>query len=199
MFGMLRLRWILLPLALIGAYFFWTDRTHYQPPGVLVSGNPRQSSPGNVALPQQTGYRITPLARFDIEARVLGREIYRFDRGADLAPVDLALGWGPMSDTEVLKALTIRQGSRAYYWHGSELPIPSREISTHSANMHLIPATQEIEYRLKKARPGQIVALSGYLVEITGDDGWRWRSSLTREDTGTGACELIWVEQVGTR
>jgi hypothetical protein len=27
-------------------------------------------------------------------------------------------------------------------------------------------------------------------------DGWRWRSSLTREDTGAGACELVWVERI---
>jgi hypothetical protein len=40
------------------------------------------------------------------------------------------------------------------------------------------------------------VRLSGYLVEVLGDDGWRWVSSLTREDTGTGACEVIWVEQI---
>ena len=24
-------------------------------------------------------------------------------------------------------------------------------------------------------------------------DGWRWRSSLTRDDSGGGACELVYV------
>jgi hypothetical protein len=42
------------------------------------------------------------------------------------------------------------------------------------------------------------VIVRGYLVEARGADGWRWRSSLTREDTGAGACELIWVESVST-
>jgi hypothetical protein len=25
-------------------------------------------------------------------------------------------------------------------------------------------------------------------------DNWRWRSSLTRDDTGNGVCELIWIK-----
>jgi hypothetical protein len=62
--------------------------------------------------------------------------------------------------------------------------------------MHLIPATPAVEKRLKSLRPGQVVALKGYLVEVTGDGGFTWRSSLTREDTGAGACELIWVEEL---
>ena len=45
------------------------------------------------------GYEILPLATYDIEARVLSVETYSWDQGAELAPIDLALGWGPMSDS----------------------------------------------------------------------------------------------------
>mgnify|MGYP003398699190 CR=1 FL=1 len=45
-------------------------------------------------------------------------------------------------------------------------------------------------------REGERIALSGQLVRVEGDDGFRWVSSLSREDTGAGACELIWVEQL---
>jgi hypothetical protein len=31
---------------------------------------------------------------------------------------------------------------------------------------------------------------------VDGDDGFTWSSSLSREDTGNGACELIWIEQL---
>jgi hypothetical protein len=65
-----------------------------------------------------------------------------------------------------------------------------------SANMHLIPATKAIEKKLKNLRPGNVVALKGYLVDVQGEGGFSWKSSLTREDTGNGACELIWVEEV---
>ena len=42
----------------------------------------------------------------------------------------------------------------------------------------------------------QVITLHGYLVEVRANDGWHWRSSLTRNDTGNGACELVWVESV---
>ena len=75
-------------------------------------------------------------------------------------------------------------------------PVPRQDIEVNSANMHMIPADAEVEGTLKSLRVGQLVRISGYLVEIAGTDGWRWRSSLTRSDTGNGACELVWVEEL---
>jgi hypothetical protein len=93
----------------------------------------------------------------------------------------------------------ITQGRRFYYWSVREFPIPREEIERSSANMHLVPADDAVAKRLKSVRKGDIVSLSGYLIAVEGDDGFRWRSSLTREDTGNGACELIWVERLGVR
>jgi hypothetical protein len=193
-------RWLLvLPLAW-GVWDYWATRPITYPPGVLVSAEPMQS--GLDATPRpltKRGYQIVPLQSFSLAARVLSKERYRFDEGADLAPVDLALGWGRMSDQAVLDAFDISQSGRFYFWHVRHFPIPRREIETHSANMHMIPATEDIERRLLSIRAGQIVTLAGYLVEVRGPNGWRWRSSLTREDTGAGACELVWVEKLDVR
>jgi hypothetical protein len=49
---------------------------------------------------------------------------------------------------------------------------------------------------MKAVRVGQVVKIIGKLVEVQASDGWRWRSSLTRKDTGNGACELIYVEAI---
>lgn len=62
--------------------------------------------------------------------------------------------------------------------------------------MHRIPANDGIEHQRKSIRAGNRVHLKGYLVEATGKDGFRWKSSLTRTDTGGGACELILVESL---
>jgi hypothetical protein len=45
-------------------------------------------------------------------------------------------------------------------------------------------------------RTGALIHLSGRLVEATGPEIGTWRSSLTRTDTGNGACELVWVEEL---
>lgn len=141
-------------------------------------------------------YRVTALETFSIEARVLGREDYRFDHGARISPTDLALGWGPMADLELTREIQIRQGNRWYYWRTETFPIPRREIERNSANMHMIPANTEVAHVLGRVKTGQLIRLSGQLVRVDGDNGFQWVSSLTREDTGNGACELIWVEQL---
>jgi hypothetical protein len=76
------------------------------------------------------------------------------------------------------------------------LTVPRRVIETQSANMHMIPANGEIARQVKSIRAGNMVHLKGYLVEATSKQGFRWKSSLTRADTGGGACELILVESI---
>lgn len=142
-------------------------------------------------------HRLYALAPFQLDAaRVLGREDYRFDRGAQLSPTDLALGWGPMDDPQVFGRIEIRQSNRWYYWRTTEYPIPRRDIERHSANMHMIPANAEVASVLARLKPGVRISLAGQLVRVEGDDGFRWVSSLSREDTGDGACELVWVERL---
>ncbi len=144
---------------------------------------------------KMNGYQIKALAPFKLQARVLSSKQYFSDRGADLAPVDLALGWGPMSDLSITNQISISQSNRWYRWRVSHFPIPRREIEKHSANMHLIPSTPEIAAAIKAAETGRMVEFTGDLVEVTSADGhWHWKSSLTRDDTGAGACELVLVK-----
>ena len=51
----------------------------------------------------------------------------------------------------------------------------------------------------KVVRVGEIVELRGRLVEASRADGWHWRSSLSRDDSGAGACELMLVEAIERR
>ena len=188
-------RSVLVVPVLMGAFQWWQELPVEHPPGQLVAAAPVQE-PAARALHTRNGYSIEQLARFSVEGRVLGVSHYRTDREADLAPVDLALGWGPMSDSAVLQKVAISQGNRFYYWRVQQFPIPRREIETHSANMHMIPANRQVDDALRFVRVGQVVHVEGYLVEARAQDGWHWRSSLTREDTGAGACEVIWVEKL---
>jgi hypothetical protein len=190
-------RWIFIALIALGACHRWSMREVAQPPGILAASAPVQLDLDELrpAL-SKSGYQITPLQRFSLEARVLSSESYWVDRTADLAPIDLALGWGPMSDSAVLAQISISQSNRFFFWHVDRFPVSRQDIEANSANMHMIPADAEVESALKRLRVGQVVRLSGYLVEVAGADGWRWRSSLSRSDSGNGACELVWVKDL---
>ncbi|GAA4360232.1 hypothetical protein [Kangiella marina] len=142
------------------------------------------------------GFKVKPLAEFSITAKVILREDYRFDDGAAISPTDLALGWGRMSDEAVLQHINFSQSGRWYRYRYQTAPIPQKEIETHSANMHMIPAQSWIKDDLDAVKPGQIVTIKGQLVEVHGENGWKWRSSLKRDDTGGGACELVYVESI---
>jgi hypothetical protein len=144
-------------------------------------------------------YGLTPLARFRVTARVLGAMHYSFDREAQLAPVDLALGWGPMSENRVLEDLHISQMARFYTWSGRELPLEPEQIGVNSANMHMIPADGAIRHTLLGVHRNDVVEFTGWLVEIHALDGWSWTSSTTREDTGDGACEVVYVDSLAVR
>lgn len=177
-------------------FWWWRDDPIVHGPGVVAPEQPRQLAAERGEPFELHGYAVEPLARFELTARVLGREDYRSGREADLSPLDLALGWGPMSDEQVLEHIDISQGGRWYRWSAAELPIPARQISRHSANMHMIPVDDYIGDKLDQARVGSIVSLRGQLIEVRADDGWRWRSSLSRDDTGARSCELVLVERV---
>lgn len=169
-----------------GAYSYFSKTSNQQ---YTIS---QQSTAGAV---QMNGYQIKALEPFEMHARVLSSKHYTRDRESDLAPVDLALGWGPMADLSISNQINITQSGRWYRWRVKTFPIPRREIETHSANMHLIPSTPEIAAAIKAAEAGRMVKFTGDLVEVISQDGnWRWKSSLTRNDTGAGACELVLVK-----
>lgn len=165
-------------------------------PGVLAPNSPIQTVVKFPVKFKFKGATFTPLARFDITAKLLSKEYYSFDRSAELSPVDFALGWGRMSDEAVLEHIQISQSGRWYRWRSAHLPISRHELETHSANMHLIPASDGVESLLEDVKEGQILRLIGTLVAIEKPGKWHWKSSLTRHDSGAHACEVIFVEKV---
>jgi len=173
--------------------YFGPKQTVILGPGVMVADPPRQEKLLNTTQIVLDNYLITLLAGFDIKAKVLSKAGYSLGRESDLSSVDLALGWQKMSDESVLDNIEISQSGRWYRWSTNNFPIPRREIETQSANMHLIPANDLVEDMIDQVKQGQIIRITGSLVRVDAKDGWHWQSSLTREDIGAHACELVYV------
>lgn len=143
---------------------------------------------------------------YDIRALVVSTKDYSGTSvNSQLAPRDLALAWGSVAAHNDTTDFHWQQSGRFYSWRLSSYaelaPFGSEdEVNRHSANNHVIPADEEIAKKLKKIRVGDYIRLKGYLVNITAkrDDGadYYWNSSTTREDTGDGACEVIYVTEV---
>jgi hypothetical protein len=161
-----------------------------------LTENPVQTAAPSCAPFKLGDATIKPLSDFVLTARVLGSERYRFDSGARFAPIDLAVGWGPMAQSRVLDEIDISQNGRFFHWFTTRFPIPRAAIEAHASNLHIVPANAGALRALGQLDAGDGVRLWGFLVRIDGESGYQWQSSLSRTDTGSGACELIWVERI---
>jgi hypothetical protein len=180
--------------------FYWW----YEPPakwkGMPAAAQPVQTTT-NLPKPFYHGeFRITPLANYSVTGVVLSRQRYRNDESARICPLDLALGWGPMSTAYAINELSISQGGRFYeYSWRNESPLEPEQIAKNSANTHCIPANDAVKKILFSVQRHEVIAMEGYLVEVTFPEGGPWRSSLTRDDTQGGACEIMWVTSAERR
>ena len=165
-------------------------------PGVRLEREPEQQMIAPQVVANFKNYTITAVAAYTIEARVLHTKRYWAD-GNDLVPYDVAVGWGAMSDQAVLDRLSISQGNRFFFYEWQNPPpVAVSEIERHAANMHVIAANKQVAIAVKRLRRGEFVAMRGYLVNVGGPDGFYWNTSLRRDDTGNGACEVFYVESV---
>lgn len=189
---------ILSAIALIGALYL-TGGSVARGAGRIAPNEPIQVmlAEGKARPFTKGEYQINPVANYSFEARVLSTESYWFDGGADLSPVDLAIGWGAMSDTSLLDQLSFSHGRRFFnYRYPASYTGSPAEIINHISNVHIVPASDAIESQIKRLRKGELVRVKGQLVVATKGNGWRWQTSLTRDDSGAGACELMYVEKV---
>lgn len=185
-------------LLLLGMWLAGCAPKDHWPQKVLCPKEPiqRDLPPKSKPWSHPKGYLIQPLASFEVTARILLTERFSSEREAELSPEDLSLGWGEMSNSGYLSQIKLAHVERYYQWeiHGE---VPDKDtITAHSANMHIIPANDSVATILKSLRVHDLVHFQGYLVSVSAPDGWSWNSSLSRTDTGTGACELVWVEKM---
>ena len=139
---------------------------------------------------------IEKLASYEIRAAVKSRQDYTADYPAQVSPFDLALAWGELNKPAIDRHVRYSQSGRWYYFqYDAEVPVDEAYIYQHSANVHLIPENKQIERQLKRIRKNDLVELTGYLVRVRFDNG-PWTSSLSRQDTGDGSCEILYVKSV---
>jgi hypothetical protein len=145
-------------------------------------------------------FRVTPRAAYDVSARVGATERYRSGASGALIPWDFVLTWGAAAREPAWSHISYLQTGRFYNWRCDDMLEPGY-VASHTANTHLIPASSQIASALAHVRRGDVVRLEGDLVDVDGPGGFAWRTSLTRTDTGPGACETLYVRAVtvGTR
>jgi hypothetical protein len=145
-------------------------------------------------------FSLTELYSYKISAKVLHKKEYSDEYGI-IAPLDLALGWNKMSSGDLLKKskISISQSNRFYFWRVPSFNYLSRqEIENNSANVHIVPSNEKIkDYLIDEVNKDDEIYLEGFLVNLKHESNGSFRkTSVKRTDTGSGACEILYVTKV---
>ncbi len=146
-------------------------------------------------------HRITKVAEYTVTGIIVGIETYSSDRGAALAPCDIALVFGEMVTRQAWRNINWSQSGRWYWWSYDVDDVPGGNdfIVANSSNNHILPADTRVADAVRRLDEGGTIRLTGFLIDIeeTGvPNGFIWRTSRSRTDTGDGSCEIIWLTGV---
>ncbi len=187
-------------LLALGACRDWRDRVD----PARAAAEPLQEEVGAAPIELDLkGFRIrlTPRATYRITGYAAETSRVLLDEWDFISPLDVALVWGLVADPAALRHMKFHLSRRyvSYFWDGDLAPQVRGAIPSHISNNHLVPAGEEVAKELDRIRVGDLVTLSGKLVDIEIRDASgrvvrTSRTSLSRYDTGSGACEQIWVE-----
>lgn len=136
------------------------------------------------------------LATYRISAAVKSIEDYTTDFTSQISPRDFALAWADINKPRIDRYVSYSQKERWYYFTlkgGSGVDIDYVDLNT--ANTHIIPANDEVAALVKDVTLEDYITMEGYLVNAIFTNG-SWSSSLIREDTGDGSCEILYVTDI---
>lgn len=153
-------------------------------------------------------YELKPLFDYEVSAMIVHKmdyrwfSIYKMD---SVFPVDLILLWGDNVKNRVYqdKSVKFSQDGRFGYWRwGNGIKFNNDEV----ANTHLIVKDSELERKVKTLINGDQLRIKGQLVEVNAKNSGKpgkydpasfsLKSSIVRNDTGAGACEIINVDSL---
>jgi hypothetical protein len=150
-------------------------------------------------------YEITPLYSYEIYGIVVSE--YSSHNWLDLShkkdPAntrDLCLTWGDNISSGAYQKVKYSHGEFTCYYSyrvNFDPPFNGQNLS----NNHLIPKNQDVEKKIGRVNIGDQVRISGYLAnyKITDENGRESASrntSITRQDSRNGACEIIYVTDI---
>ena len=146
-------------------------------------------------------YQVQPRATYDLKGLVVSQnnptsiaDIYHDSKSLDTK--DFCVIWGHNVKSNEFKQVKYWSGAWTCYceWKDAGLRFWMNELS----NNHLITDSDEIRAKIAKVGIGDQVHIKGMLVDYKnlGPQGGGRKSSLVRTDTGNGACESIFVQEL---
>jgi hypothetical protein len=148
-------------------------------------------------------YAVTPLYSYELWGLVVSYhhsasfvDISHKQWNDFLNTKDVCVIWGRNVETGVYKRMTFRNRDFTCYYRYPDQETGRLFTESALSNNHLLPADPVVAAAVLEARKGDQIRLKGWLVSY-GVKGapYARRSSLSRNDRGNGACEVVYVTE----
>lgn len=149
---------------------------------------------------EDVDYTITPLYSYDLHGLVVSChdsdglfDYYHKLWGDTLNVKDLCVLWGSNVQTDIYTKLNYSSGSYTCYVSTPDSDIWRRFDTSELSNNHLLTDDPAIAAALRDTAVGDQVRIRGYLSQYSHGQGFERGTSISRTDTGNGACETIFI------
>ncbi len=146
-------------------------------------------------------YQVRPQYRYELNGLVVS---YRHHDGNSrmhrrsqdhLNMLDVCVVWGDNVDSALLRRLDFWNGIFTCNVSTRDQEAWERFDMVALSNNHLISDDPDIRKAVQKIRIGDQIRVRGLLSAYAAGEGPERGTSVTREDTGNGACETIYVDE----
>lgn len=174
-----------------------------------MSGEPLQTAPRTTAaFAARMGgvdYRVQPVADYELYGLVVSRhdaniwwDWIHAASNDHLNAVDLCVIWGVNAADGAYERIKFWSGQFVCYFQTSDMSVAKPQYFRALSNNHLLTDDPSIARALRRVRIGDQIRISGQLAEYSHNHGFAFHrgTSITRDDTGNGACETIFVREL---
>lgn len=142
-------------------------------------------------------FKLYPMADYTIKAQLKSKKTYTDDWKAMISHYDLCLAWGDLALTSSKKIKFSQRDRWCYFKYVPGFPLDGEYILPHYSNNHIIYSNPKIKTAIEEMKINEVVKLSGQLVNTKGrcknGKTYDWKTSVSRQDIGGGACEVFFV------
>lgn len=148
-------------------------------------------------------YRIAPRYEYSLSGLIVSQhdssswlDISHAKWGDFLNTKDVCVIWGENLSDRLYTKLSFSSGNWTCYVKSGDLSSWQAFRADQLSNNHILPANAEIADKLAALEVGDEILIKGKLVDYQIGDSPPRRSSTVRSDTGNGACEIVWAEEL---
>lgn len=173
----------------------WSEIPIARGPGILAEEAPSISKLISSNEINFNGNTYTTHKKVDAKVRVIEKERYFFDSMSEFSSYDILVGWGQVSDQKNLDYINFKLSNRTFDYKNYRLPLDPDLINNQTLLWHLIPSSEEIKSSLFTLRKGHIIEISGYIVDVTTNNGLQWKSASSPSITDTfgNRHNIFWI------